>query len=206
MTNIARTKWMDDTELEQLRTVTEARAVIDARAGRTTGPLAWVVIDTATQTGLRVGELALLRVCDLDRRRRFLRVERTKKRKNVIEQLPISKSLASHLAGFIGDRKGDESLFVGKRGPLGKRALQHIWTKAVERARLPKGYSIHAARHTMAVKMLKTTNNLRMVQLQLGHSSPVTTANMYADVPFEDRQGALEAMFGATIAKLALIE
>ncbi len=58
--------------------------------------------------------------------------------------------------------------------------------------------SIHCARHTLAVYLLKKTSNLRLVQKQLGHASPVTTANMYADVSFEDMQEGVTGVYGKT--------
>ena len=36
---------------------------------------------------------------------------------------------------------------------------------------------------------------LRQVQKQLGHSSPATTANMYADISFEDMQDGLNGLY-----------
>ena len=55
--------------------------------------------------------------------------------------------------------------------------------------------SIHSARHTVAVHLLRKTSNLRMVQKQLGHASPATTANLYADVRFEDMQEGLSGLY-----------
>ncbi len=86
----------------------------------------------------------------------------------------------------------DDALFTGKRGPLTIHGLQRLWHRAIDRAGLPTEYSIHAARHTVAVHLLKETRNLRQVQKQLGHSSPTTTANMYADVSFADMGAGVE--------------
>ena len=55
--------------------------------------------------------------------------------------------------------------------------------------------TIHCARHTLAVLLLKKTGNLRQVQKQLGHASPATTANMYADISFEDMQDGLNGLY-----------
>ncbi|MHC4708792.1 MAG: tyrosine-type recombinase/integrase [Planctomycetota bacterium] len=59
---------------------------------------------------------------------------------------------------------------------------------------LPRG-SIHCARHTIVVHLLRKTKNLRQVQKQLGHTSPVVTANMYADVSSADMQAGLEELY-----------
>ena len=87
------------------------------------------------------------------------------------------------------------ALFVGRRGPLTDTGLQQLWKAAVKYASLPKELSIHCARHTLAVQLLRRTGNLRMVQKMLGHASPTVTANMYADVPFEDMQSGLNGLY-----------
>lgn len=211
MAAIDRTKYMSVEEVKQLRTVTEARAIVDLRAGRVNGPLAWMVVDLALATGLRVSEIAALNVEDVDLKRGCLSVARLKRRKPVRETLAIGKDLIDHLKTFLtwrsarvsdmdkASRKGlaatKGSLFVGCRGPLTAQGLQRIWKAAIKRAGLPEELSIHSARHTIAVALLRRTGNLRQVQKQLGHSSPATTANMYADVPFEDMQSGVTGLY-----------
>ena len=93
----------------------------------------------------------------------------------------------------LSDIKG--SLFVGQRGPLSTQGLQQIWKTSIKSAGLPKELSIHSARHTLAVHLLKRTGNLRQIQKQLGHSSPVVTANMYCDISDEDMQAGLNGLY-----------
>ena len=50
----------------------------------------------------------------------------------------------------------------------------------------------------MAVHLLRKTGNLRMVQKQLGHCNPTTTANMYADVTFEDMRDGVDGLYNST--------
>ena len=199
---VDREKYMDDREVQVLRTVTEARCITDLQSGRLGGVVAWAVVDTALQTGSRVCELAKLTIGDFDPKRQALRVWRHKRRKLVQETMAISKSLADHLKrfiewkGLVGQPPGRaDPLFMGKRGPLTASGLQQIWKAAVRRAGLPEELSIHCARHTIAVHLLKKTGNLRLVQKQLGHSSPATTANMYADISFEDMQDGLNGLY-----------
>ena len=193
---IDRAKYMDTDEIRQLRTVTEATAIVDLRVGRVTGPLAWMVVDLALSTGLRVSEMAALKIADVDFRRGALKVARLKRKKTSTELLAIGRDLAEHLKSYLewtGRKKGP--LFVGQRGPITYRGLQQIWKAAVKRAGLPKELSIHSARHSIAVHLLKKTGNLRQVQKQLGHASPATTANMYADISFEDMQEGLNGLY-----------
>jgi len=191
---IDRTKYMDMDEVKKLRTVTEAQAIVDLQKGRITGPLAWMLIDLALSTGLRVGEMAALTIKDIDLTRGAISVTRLKRKKNKRETLAVNKELLEHLKQYIGNRKSGK-LFEGKRGSLTAQGLQRIWKAAVKRAGLPKELSIHCARHTIAVHLLKKTGNLRLVQKQLGHSSPATTANMYADISFEDMQEGLNGLY-----------
>jgi len=212
MAVVDRTKYMSAEEVKQLRTVTEAKAIVDLKAGRVAGPLGWMLVDTALSTGLRVSEIAAVRVEDIDLKRGLVTVSRAKKRKQQKpEPLAIGKELADHLKDFLTWRACRISdmdrqyrldlsatnglLFVGCRGPLTAQGLQRIWKAAVKRAHLPAELSIHSARHTLAVHLLKKTGNLRQVQKQLGHSSPATTANMYADVSFEDMQAGVTSIY-----------
>jgi len=193
---IDRGKYMDADEVRQLRTVTEARAIVDLKKGRMQGPLAWMLVDLALSTGLRVSEMADLNIQDIDFKRGSMKVIRLKRKKKVRETMAIGKDLIQHLREYLEwtDRaKGP--LFVGQRGPLTSRGLQQMWKAAVERAGLPEELSIHSARHTLATHLLKKTGNLRQVQKQLGHASPATTANMYADIAFEDMQNGVNGLY-----------
>lgn len=189
-----REKYLSIEEIEQLRTVTEAKAIVDLRKGRITGVNVWMVVDMALSTGLRVGELAAIKIKDIDLKRGFIKIRRLKRRKEFIDTLNISNELAKHIKDYIGDRTTGK-LFVGERGALTRYGLQQIWKSAIKKAGLPKEYSIHSARHSMAVHLLKKTGNLRQVQKQLGHASPVTTANMYADVSDEDMKAGVTDLY-----------
>ena len=193
---IDRAKYMDTDEVKQLRTVTEAKAIVDLKAGRVGGVRAWMLIDLALSTGLRVSEMAALKIKDVDLKRSCLSVTRLKRKKKVKESLALGKDLAQHLKDYIAwtDRKSG-ALFVGSRGTLTAQGLQRIWKRSIKLAGLPKELSIHSARHTIAVHLLRKTSNLRQVQKQLGHASPATTANMYADISFEDMQNGVTGLY-----------
>lgn len=139
---------------------------------------------------------------DIDTKRGCLTVTRLKRKKHKTETMAIGKELIKHLIEFIEWKKlvpqptkPTSALFVGKRGALSAQGLQQIWKRCVAEANLPKEYSIHSARHTMATHLLKKTNNLRQVQIQLGHASPTTTANMYCDVSFTDMQEGVTGLY-----------
>jgi site-specific recombinase XerD len=185
---------MDLNEIKQLRTVTEARAIVDLRKGRLTGPRTWMVVDAALSTGLRVSELAAIKIQDIDFKRGFIKVQRVKKKKKTVDSLAIGQDLIKHLKEYL-DGRTTGKLFIGERGDLTRYGLQQIWESAIKHAGLPKELSIHSARHSIAVHLLKKTGNLRQVQKQLGHASPATTANMYADISFEDMQNGVNGLY-----------
>jgi len=228
-----RKKYMDASEVRQLRTVTEGRAMLDLKKGRVNGVVQWMLVDIALSCGQRVSEIAALKVEDLDLKRSFMTVVRKKRfqrkkskkgkgktiavhnirkePKVVTEELDIDKALVVHLRSYLawrecriadmdsdrrkGMTKDSGALFIGQRGPLSAQGLQQSWKSAIRQAGLPEEYSIHCARHSVAVRLLKKTGNLRQVQKQLGHTSPVTTANMYADISHEDMQKGVTGLW-----------
>lgn len=221
---IDRKKYMDAGEVRQLRTITEGQAMLGLKKGRVNTVVQWMLVDIALSCGQRVSEIAALKVEDLDlkrscvtviRKKRFRRKKgakaSTKQHRVVTETLMIDKGLVDHLRKYLTWRSCriadmDKSyrhgltdtsgpLFIGQRGPLTAQGLQQVWKVAVRRAGLPQAYSIHSARHSVAVRLLKKTGNLRQVQKQLGHTSPVTTANMYADVSDEDMQNGVTGLW-----------
>lgn len=196
MATITREKYMDEIEVKLLRSEAQARALRDQRAKRVGGVHGWMVVDLAMSTGLRVSELVKIQIQDIDFERKFIYIERAKRKKKTREVFGVSDELLEHLAEYIewtGRKKGP--LLVGARGQLTVQGLQQLWKVAVKRAGLRNPLSIHGARHTIAVHVLKKTKNLRLVQKLLGHSSPNTTAAFYADVPFAEMRDALNGIY-----------
>ena len=207
MMTIDRTKYMSIDEIKALRTVAEAWSITDLRKGRKQGVLAWMVVDMALSTGLRVAEMASIDIKDIDLKRGMISVVRLKRKrkkdetqqqydKRNRETLALGKELTAHLKEYIEfTEQTTGKLFAGQRGDLSAQGLQRVFKSAVKRANLPESLSIHSARHSIAVHLLKKTGNLRMVQKQLGHASPATTANMYADISFEDMQDGVSGLY-----------
>lgn len=189
-----RTKYLSPVEVDRLRTVTQAGAIIALASGHAIAITRWAIVDTALSTGLRVGELASLDTQAIDWRRSGLTVTRLKKKTPKPELIPLGKPLMDHLREYAAWLATPGPLFRSNGRRLTRRALQYHWTSAVTGAGL-EACGIHAARHTLATALLRETGNLRAVQLALGHSSPVTTANMYADISFEDRLEALNRLY-----------
>ena len=134
---IGREKYMDGDEVRQLRTVTEAKSIVDLKKGRIQGPLAWMVVDLALSTGLRVSEMVDLKIQDIDFKRGSLKVVRLKRKKKTKETMAIGDDLMSHLREYLEwDDRAKGPLFMGQRGPITYRGLQQMW-KAVVKAPQP---------------------------------------------------------------------
>ncbi|MCK5641693.1 MAG: site-specific integrase, partial [Gammaproteobacteria bacterium] len=183
-------------EVKLLRTTTLNQSRVDIIDRKQTGPLAWMLVDLALSTGLRVSEIAGIKKEHIDFKRGLIKVTRLKRRKATKESLAVSPRLRKHLKRYI-KRSGRKTgpLFIGQRGALSSAGLQQAWKAAIHKAGLPVELSIHSARHTMAFHLLKKTKNLRQVQKQLGHSNPAVTAAMYADVDFEDMQAGVTGLY-----------
>jgi site-specific recombinase XerD len=62
---LTRDKYMSLDEVRRLRRTSEDRALADLAKGRTSAVRAWAVVDLALSTGLRVAEIAEIRISDL---------------------------------------------------------------------------------------------------------------------------------------------
>ena len=204
MLTIDRTKYMTIQELQRLFDVTRLWCVDDLKAGRRHGVVAWIIVDYIAGTGFRPSELAGSKLLcqDVDIKRMIVHVERSKKKKKVIDVIPISKDLARHLGDFIrwkftiGESiDGIDPLLVGQgKSPMGPRGIARKFMAALKRAGLDELYSVKSARHSMGVYLLKRTGNLRLVQKQLGHTK-IETTSAYADVLDEDMRKSITGIY-----------
>lgn len=148
------------------------------------------------QAGLRVGEVARLRVDDIEisERKGTVTVRAGKGAK--YRQVPLNKDVRAALLGWLDERPEDagEALFVGQRGdPLGTSGITYLVRKYAKAAGLG-GVSPHTLRHTFATQLLDASDHdLRLVQHLLGHSRIETTAR-YLKPSAEAAQEALERL------------
>lgn len=83
-------------------------------------------------------------------------------------------------------------LFVGVRYPITKSYLQTEWRRGRDAAGVVD-YRWHDNRHTFASHLLRTTKNLKLVQIALGHSNIRTTSKYAHVLDNEVRAGMIEA-------------
>jgi site-specific recombinase XerD len=187
---IDREKILDRDERSKLLKTCKDKAELDLLHGRETWPRRYMLIDLALFTGLRVSEIASLKIGDLNLKSKdsYLIVRNGKGGKK--RDVYLDKVLTKHLKDFVSLKKKtlkestdpDAPLFTGRNGGhCATITLMKSFKRAVEEAGLPKHYSIHCARHTYATYLLHDAKNMRYVQKQLGHSQMNMTA-LYADV------------------------
>lgn len=188
--NIDREKILDLDQRSRLLKTCKDKADLDLIYGRETWIKRYMLVDLALFTGLRVAEIANLTIGDINLKAndQYLIVRKGKRGKK--RDVYLDKELVKHLKTFITWKKktmGEEvenfsPLFTGRDGKhCAVITLMKSFKRAIEESNLPLHFSIHSARHTYATFLLHTTNNLRYVQKQLGHSNISMTA-LYADV------------------------
>jgi len=188
-------KLMSDLEVKALRTTLETGAII-AKTKARQGPVRdQCVIEFALGTGLRVSEISQLKLDDIDLKRggNSLIVRHGKGDKQRV--VKFSSTLKNLILEYIEYRdKDSEYLFPSERQEyMSSNALQKVFKKWAKKAGLPARYSIHSCRHYYATALLKVSRNLRLTQVQLGHSNPQTTT-VYAQVLDEELDEAVEKL------------
>jgi len=188
-------KLMSEDEVKALRNTLEAAAII-AKTKARQGPVRdQCVIEFALGTGLRVSEISQLKLDDIDLKRggNSLIVRHGKGDKQRV--VKFSSTLKNLILEYIEYRdKDSEYLFPSERQEyMSSNALQKVFKKWAKKAGLPARYSIHSCRHYYATALLKVSRNLRLTQVQLGHSNPQTTT-VYAQVLDEELDEAVEKL------------
>lgn len=139
--------------------------------------------------GLRESEALWLTVNDIDLKRNRILIKRLKN--GVAGERPLWRDTAKTVKAYLKVRipKGTP-LFTGRQGPLTSRRVRQLFASYAKKANLPKNYSVHSLRHSIAVHLLDAGQPIEMVQDHLGHRNITNTA-IYARISNVKR----EAMF-----------
>jgi site-specific recombinase XerD len=189
-------KYLHEDEVKKLRHVIESAMLRAKSKGRQIAVRDYTVIEVALGTGLRVSELSNLKLEDLQlgRGQNSLIVRKGKGGKTGVVQ--YSTRLKNIILEYLEYRDSDSPyLFYSARSEqILVSGLQKIFKNCARKAGLHKRYSIHCLRHTYATVLYKASGyNLRLVQVQLRHSS-IQTSAVYSAVINPDLEKAVEAM------------
>jgi integrase/recombinase XerD len=144
-------------------------------------------LGVAYGAGLRVSEVAHLKIDDIDSKRMLIRVEQGKGRKDRNAMLSPQLLALLRLWWREGRRRGvmlpHGWLFPGqsRTDPISARQLHRAVQEAAEVAGIRKRVSPHTLRHSFATHLLEDGTDIRVIQVLLGHSKLETTA-LYAKV------------------------
>lgn len=138
----------------------------------------------AYSAGLRVSEIAALRVSDVDPSRGVILVRSGKGRKD--RYTILAKRTKQLLEMYIDLYKPHEWLFEGQNGGhLSSRSIQEVFGRAKDKVGITKNVSIHSLRHSFATHLLEDGTDIRYIQELLGHSNAKTT-QIYTHVAKRD--------------------
>lgn len=139
-------------------------------------------LSVAYGAGLRVAEVASLKVSDINSERMLLRIERGKGGRYRNAMLP--EGLLGLLRDWwrAGRQQGvmhaDGWLFPGQSAmrPISTRQLHRIVVEAAAAADIAKRVGPHTLRHSFATHLLEDGVDIRIIQALLGHAKLNTTA------------------------------
>lgn len=133
-------------------------------------------LTTVYAAGLRVSEVVLLKVTDIDSGRMVIRVEQGKGGKDRFVML--SPQLLRILRGYWRLTRPQRWLFPGRdeERPLVANVLHAACRSACAAAGLSKTVTVHTLRHTFATHLLESGADVRVIQVLLGHANLASTA------------------------------
>ena len=159
------------TKLPTVYSVVEVKAIFNA----TTSLKYRTLFKLVYGTGLRLNEVANLRITDLDLTRRLITVRGGKGKKDRVVML--TDKLETIVDTYLMQYKPDTFLFENTENhePLANRTIQSIYSEAVRFADIQKRGGIHTLRHSFATHLLESGTDIRYIQQLLGHESILTT-------------------------------
>ena len=140
------------------------------------------VLSIAYGAGLRASEVVHLKVSDIDSQRMILRIEQGKGKKDRYAML--SPTLLELLRAWYRHARSQRMilpggwLFPGQNpvNPMSTRHLNRIFHITLEAAGIDKPVSLHSLRHAFATHLLEQNEDIRVIQVLLGHKKLDTTA------------------------------
>ena len=171
----------------------DVRRLMRHRAAQ--GPDCALAIALLLATGMRVGELAALRLGDIDVIAGRLKIfgKGSRERTVFVTDARLRDELRTYLAARHGGMKqcAESRLLVDDRTrPLSAARIRNLVARLGRAAGMGRRLTPHVLRHTAATMLLESGTDIRFVQRLLGHRSIVTT-QIYTHVSDRALQAAL---------------
>ena len=129
----------------------------------------------AYSAGLRMNELRMLKISDVDLDRKQIHVRQGKGKKD--RYVVLANLIASKFQFYLGQLKPKVYVFEGQTPgePMGERSVQYVVNEALQKTEIKKAVSMHTLRHSFATHLLEDGVDLHSIQRLLGHSDIRTT-------------------------------
>lgn len=173
-------KFLKDEELDKIFSVCNSNNPTEERDT--------LIIELLYATGVRVSELVNIKIKDINREEKLIKVlGKGNKERMVIYNNHTKKALDTYLKDGYNyfNKKRSEYLILNKNGnKLSERYIREIINKKVSQASLDIKISPHTLRHTFATDILENGADLMTVKELLGHES-LNTTSIYTHITNE---------------------
>ena len=173
-------KFLKDEELDKIFSVCNTNNPTEERDT--------LIIELLYATGVRVSELVNIKIKDINREEKLIKVlGKGNKERMVIYNNHTKKALDIYLKDGYNyfNKKSSEYLILNKNGnKLSERYIREIINKKVSQASLDIKISPHTLRHTFATDILENGADLMTVKEFLGHES-LNTTSIYTHITNE---------------------
>lgn len=165
-------------KIPEVLSVEEVTRVLDAA-----GSLKYkAALSVAYGSGLRASEIVHLKISDIDSERMILRVEDGKGQRD--RHAMLSPALLKILRVWYREGQAKHQmlpggwLFPGQNpvNPLSARQLSRAFRQARDDAGIDKQVTLHSLRHAFATHLLEQHEDIRVIQVLLGHKKITNTA------------------------------
>ena len=176
-----------------------------------------LVVRFLAYTGLRWGEMAALRVRDVDMLRRRMHITRSVTEDNgrlifdttktgEERTVPLPRFLAEQITASVAGKGLDDLVFEGTRGGVLRNGNfnRRTFTRAAKAIGEPH-LTPHGLRHTAASLAIAAGGNVKVVQQMLGHATASMTLDLYGHLfpdQLDDVADRLDAI-GRAAAEIA---
>ena len=174
-------KYVLDNDLEIMFNFFDKSKILDQRN--------LLILEMLYATGVRVGELVLIKIQDIDKYNNSIRILGKGSKERIVFYGSFCEDILDIYLndGRLKLLKGKESeyLFINKNGSvLSTRYVRKMIDNVVRKCEINYNISPHTLRHTFATDMLNAGADLVSVKELLGHSS-LNTTSIYTHVTNE---------------------
>ncbi|MBI5234586.1 MAG: tyrosine-type recombinase/integrase [Deltaproteobacteria bacterium] len=137
----------------------------------------WAILELLYSSGIRVSELAGLKMRDVDLEKGIIKVLGKGNKERLASIGSFAQGAMKAYKGHLSEADGSLPFFFNGKDnhPISQRTVQRIVKRYALKSGLDKRPTPHTLRHTFATHLLDAGLDLRTIQEMLGHSNLSTT-------------------------------